>query len=347
MTTSDGRRAGAGAASGAGAALDPGGASSAGAAPIAGRVPDFFIVGHEKCGTTALYKMLRRHPQVYMSEVKEPRFFTPELRSRTPALEDEPRPETLEQYLALFARAQPGQRAGEASPQYLRSAGAARAIAAVAPDARIVAIVREPASFLRSVHVQAVQAGREPQRDLRKALALEDARREGRRVPRELSSPDWLLYSRHVRYVEQLRRFHAEFPPERVLVLVYDDYRDDNEATVRKVQRFLEIDDTLPVAPVQSMQTVSTVRFTSLHPISRRLRLARHRPEVAGPIARSVHALSSKRLRVLWRRAVYTDAAAPDEQLTRELRRRFAPEVQALSEYLDRDLVSLWGYDRI
>jgi hypothetical protein len=312
-----------------------------------GRVPDFFIVGHEKCGTTALYKMLKRHPQVYMSDVKEPRFFTPELRTRTPALEDEPRPDTLAQYLALFVAAQPQQRVGEASPQYLRCADAARAIAAVAPDARIVAILREPASFLRSVHVQAVQAGREPQRDLRKALALEDARREGRRVPRELSSPDWLLYSQHVRYVEQLRSFHAEFPPERVLVLIYDDYLGDNEATVRKVQRFLEIDDTLAVAPVQSMQTVSTVRFTSLHPISRRLRLARHRPEVAGPIARSVHALSSKRLRVLWRRVVYTDAAPPDEQLMRELRRRFEPEVRALSEYLDRDLIGLWGYDRL
>jgi Sulfotransferase domain len=176
-------------------------------------------------------------------------------------------------------------------------------------------------------------------------MALEDERRQGRSLPSSFASPSWVMYSEHVRYVEQLRRFHAEFPPERVLVLIYDDYRNDNEAIVRKVQRFLEIDDTLPVAPVQTMQTVSTVRFTSLHPISRRLRLARHRPDVAGPIARTVHALSSKRLRVLWRHVVYTDAAPPDEQLMLELRRRSKDEVHALSEYLGRDLVTLWGYD--
>ncbi len=42
-----------------------------------GRVPDFFIVGHPKCGTTALYEMLRRHPQIFMPDIKEPWFFAP------------------------------------------------------------------------------------------------------------------------------------------------------------------------------------------------------------------------------------------------------------------------------
>jgi hypothetical protein len=47
------------------------------------------------------------------------------------------------------------------------------------------------------------------------------------------------------------------------------------------------------------------------------------------------------------RRLVFTEPQAPDESLMLELRRRFAPEVQALSEYLDRDLVALWGYDQL
>ena len=46
-----------------------------------------------------------------------------------------------------------------------------------------------------------------------------------------------------------------------------------------------------------------------------------------------------------WRRVVYADAVAPDEEFMLELRRRFKPQVVALSEYLERDLVSLWGYD--
>ena len=65
------------------------------------RPPDFFIVGQPKSGTTALYEMLRRHPQIFMPENKEPWFFAEELHERTP-----PRPggtpETLAEYLALF-----------------------------------------------------------------------------------------------------------------------------------------------------------------------------------------------------------------------------------------------------
>src|SRR6185312_10090194 len=82
--------------------------------PAQQRLPDFFIAGHPKSGTTALYEALRRHPEIYMPACKEPWFFAPELHVRTP-----PRPEgtprTLEEYLALFAGARPDQRAGEAT----------------------------------------------------------------------------------------------------------------------------------------------------------------------------------------------------------------------------------------
>jgi Sulfotransferase family len=164
--------------------------SGAAAAPSAlacesapGRIPDFFVVGHQKSGTTALYEALRRHPEIYMPDCKEPWFFAPELRERTP-----PRPEgvpgTLTQYLSLFADARPEQRAGEASAQYLWSHAAAEAIATVAPSARIIAILREPASYLRSLHLQFLQTYVETESDLRRALELEPARRRGQHMPR-------------------------------------------------------------------------------------------------------------------------------------------------------------------
>src|SRR4029077_4882927 len=176
------------------------------------RVPDFFIVGHQKCGTTALWEMLRRHPQVFMPRVKERRYFASDLRSPfqvgAPAVR---RRHTLDGYLALFTGAAPEQLIGECSPQYLRSHVAARRIAELAPGARIIAILREPASFLRSFHLQAVQNHIETERDLRKAIALEPDRRQGKHIPRRCHQPRDLLYSDHVRYVEQLRRYHAVF----------------------------------------------------------------------------------------------------------------------------------------
>jgi len=316
------------------------------------RFPDFYIVGHGKCGTTALHRMLLSHPQIHMP-VKEPRYFAPDRRTRywRPASSRRKHPTTEDGYVALFAGARPGQRVGEASPTYLRSALAARNIAAVRPDARIIAILREPASLLRSVHLQALRNYDETQKDLRSALALEQERRHGRRIPRLSQFPQVLLYSELIRYVEQLRRYHERFPREQVLVLIYDDFRADNEATVRQVLRFLDVDDTLPVPQVE-LESLRTPRYVLLDQAMRALHMLRNRTP-AGAAARALERRAPAPLREggavasAWRRLRYVDSPPQDEQLMLELRRRFKPEVQAVSEYLGRDLVKLWGYDRI
>jgi sulfotransferase family protein len=307
--------------------------------PATRRAPDFFIVGHHKSGTTALYQMLRSHPQIYMPDMKEPRYFAGDLRVLF-APEPGSVPETLEEYLALFAGAAPGQRIGEASPSYLRSSEAAAAIAELQPDARIIAIFREPASFLRSLHLHLLQEHVETETDFRAAFANEVLTRHGRRVHR---------YSDHVRYVEQLRRFHAAFPREQVLVLIYDDFRADNAGTLRRVLRFLEVDDTRPVE-VREANTAVGVRHVRLDRLIRRV--SSGQGPGASVVRAALKALTPERLRrdvvhPLRRKLVYGEPPPPDEQFMQELRRRFSPEVVAMSEYLGRDLVALWGYDEL
>jgi hypothetical protein len=314
-------------------------ASAAESSPASAmRAPDFFIVGHHKSGTTALYEMLRRHPQIFMPDLKEPRYFASDLRV---LMQPAPGtlPETLEDYLALFRDAREDQIMGEASPSYLRSQVAAAAIAELQPAARSIAILREPASFVRSLHFQLLQEHVELEKDLRKAFAAEQIVRGGRQVRR---------YSDHVRYVEQLRRFDAVFPREQVLVLIYDDFREDNEATVRRVLRFLDVDEDAPIPALEANPTVN-VRSVRLDGAIRSLYAGR------GPLPRAAKAtvrtlLSERRreqLRGVRRLLSYGTPPAPDEQLMRELRRRFKGEVTALSEYLGRDLVRQWGYDEI
>jgi hypothetical protein len=315
------------------------------AAELQGRVPDFFVIGHQKCGTTALYLMLKSHPQIYMSDVKEPRFFVPELLSPGRNLSK------LDCYMSLFAGASREQHVGDASPQYIRSHTAARAIAELQPAARIIAILREPASFLRSFHLQMVQSKIETQRDFRKALALEDLRRQGRRIPRGCRSVEPLLYSNHIRYVEQLSRYRTAFSRDQVLVLIYDDFRRDNEATVRRVLSFLEVDDTPPVVRAET-KPLKAIRLQPLRRLADSARTARLYPDAARPLGRAVNALTPRQLRsesfrAKWRKVVYKPPVPPDEELMRELRRRFKPEVVALSDYVGRDLVTLWGYDII
>jgi hypothetical protein len=314
-----------------------------------GRVPDFFIVGHHKSGTTAMYEMLRRHPQIYMPETKEPEFFGRDLSQRRKAAAARSgngktfagsRPHSYAEYLSLFATAEPDQRVGEASPSYLSSSTAAGLIAEVRPDARIIAILREPVSFLRSLHLQMVRNHVQDERDLRKAIEADGGGEgDGRKY----------RYADRVRYAEQLGRYGDAFSRDQLLVLIYDDFRADNEATIRTILRFLEVDATAPIVAFDANRTMAA-RSPRLDNFSRTLKAGR------GPLARvaktTFRAITPPSMRrdlsqAFQRKVVYGAAPPLDEGLTIELRRRFKPEVVAASEYLDRDLVSLWGYDDI
>jgi hypothetical protein len=308
--------------------------------------PDFFIVGHPKCGTTALYQMLKAHPQIYMPDLKEPHFF-----AREPRALEEPNkrlPGTQEEYLALFAPARPGQRIGEASTTYLHSPSAAARIAELSPGAQIVAILREPASFVRSLHLQLLQSGVETEADLAGALALEAQRRA------EIATAGgsfWrreLLYGEHVRYAEQARRYHERFGADRVLILIYEDFRRDNEGMVRAVLRFLEVDDTAQIERAEANPTVS-VRHSRASGLVHAVTVGR------GPVSREAKAavksvlprrLRREAVRALTRTLVQRKPPPADAAIMGELRRRFAGEVAAAGEYLERDLTGLWGYDR-
>ncbi len=320
----------------AGAASVPSGA--------AGRPPDFFIVGQPKSGTTALHEMLRVHPQIYMPERKEPWFFATELHNRPP-----PRPDgipgTLEEYLTLFAGARPDQRVGEASPLYLWSRTAARGIAAVQPRAKIIAVLREPASLLRSLHLQFVKSYVETEADFRRAIELEPARRQGREIPRHTYWPAALMYSDHVRYVEQLSRYRDLFGRGQMLVLIYDDFRRDNVAAVQAIARFVGVDGSVPIRPREANPTVA-VRSQRLHELVHAVSVGR------GPVSirvkGAIKAVVPRRVRrgalyATQRRVVYTQPEPVRADFVAELRRRFRDEVYALSEYLGRDLVTLWG----
>ena len=309
-------------------------------------MPDFFIVGHPKCGTTALYEMLRRHPQIYMPDLKEPSYFAEEL---APVAHRATLPGTIEEYLRLFASAGPDRVTGEASAIYLWSSSAARRIASARQDARAIAVLREPASLLRSLHLQNMRSRYEDQGDLRRALELEAVRRDGRCIPAGCLRPQALLYSDYPRFVEQLRRFELALSRERLLVLVYDDFRADNVGVVRRVLRFLGVDEGVELGVVRANPTVR-VRSRRLDDLLHSVSVGRG--PVSGLVKMSVKGVSSRRVRrgvlgLVRARAVVAAPPPVDEGLMLQLRRRFRDEVVAVSEYLGRDLVGEWGYDRL
>jgi hypothetical protein len=264
-------------------------------------------------------------------------------------------PKNLDEYLSLFDGAAPGQRTGEASAWYLWSQSAAAAIAELRPDARIVAILREPASFLRSLHMQCVQAHIEPEKDLRRAIAAETKRRhkpgpaprDPSDWPRVLPAVGGLIYSDYVRYTDQLRRYLDQFPTENVLTLIYDDYLEDNDGTVRKVLRFVGADENTAAAATAANPTVR-VRSRRLNDLLRNVYMGEGTAarRVKGTLKRVVPSqrLRRRAVETMQHQVLYTAPPPPDAALMAELRGRFKPEVEALGKHLQRDLVALWNY---
>jgi hypothetical protein len=321
------------------------GSSGGGASPepVPGRWPEFFVVGQAKSGTTALAEMLGQHEQIFIPRIKEPSFFANELLGP----EHQGRAMGERRYHKLFAAARDDQLSGDASTQYISSEEAARKIAAVRPDARIIVLFRDPVAFVISMHRQQVQNRYESEADLGRALALEEDRALGRRVPKLAPRRTGLLYTRLARYVEQLARYENEFPAEQILPLIYEDFRADNRGTLAGIFEFLGVSDDVTITPSQANPTVHVRSKGAQRAIYALTALQRSKAtrgvvdSVVGAIPEGARARATAFARDRLRESAPREV---DPEVVAELRARLRPEVVALGEHLNRDLVGLWGY---
>lgn len=296
-------------------------------------IPDFFIAGAPKCGTTALYEYLRGHPQVFMPRRKEPHFFCSDLQA--PYYVRDPG-----QYRALFDGAQPGQRVGEASVWYLYSERAAAEIQAAAPGAQFIVMLRNPVEMVYSYHSQRLFNHTEDVADFDAALALEDERRHGRRLPARLDHVHGLMYTSIARYGAQLERLFAHVDRERVLVLLYDDFRARTGEVFAQVLRFLAIDEAYR-PELQVVNANGRVRSSALFSLL-------HRPPPS--VRAAVSALVPRPLRYRVRSRLVAMNVVREKRppvspaAAAFLRDAYRDDVARLGTLLGRDLGALWGF---
>lgn len=197
--------------------------------------PNFFIVGAPKCGTTALYEYLRHHPNIYMSKLKEPHFFANDLGSY-------PAAKTLEDYTKLFAESgQEHLRVGEASVYYLRSLVAIPNIREFNPEARIIAMFRNPVEMVYSLHSQLVYVSEETVSDFETAWRLQDRRSQGLDLPPASRGSFLVQYAEIGRFGTQTQRLLSTFPREQVKLILYDDFAASPRDVYDEVIQFLGI----------------------------------------------------------------------------------------------------------
>jgi hypothetical protein len=233
------------------------------------RLPDFIIFGVQKCGTTSLHEYISANPKVSPALRKEVRFF------------DRPKKwgEGVDWYRAHFPISRPDDAdlTGEASPYYMLYPLAAKRVKQVAPEAKLITILRNPADRAFSHWRHNHQRGYE-------TLSFEDAieaepERLDREIERLLEDETYRAfalqrYSYQLRgmYADQLDRWLALFPREQILVLSTEALREDRNSVVSRTEEFLG----LPHIDTTDLGEHMVGRFSSTMDPTTRERLLDH-----------------------------------------------------------------------
>ena len=302
--------------------------------------PDLFIIGAPKSGTTSLYGYLAGHPEVYMSVVKEPLYFCPDVRSGHNRRRLEyPRDEAS--YLQLFSDARDQKRLGEATTRYLVSREAARLVHEFQPNAFAIAMLRNPVEMVYALHNERVSQRHETLTDFEQALAADADRSRGLGLPPGTNDLGG-VYRESARYADPLARWIAALGSERVHVIVFDDFARDTAHEFQRVLEFLAVDPdyrpaSFAVRNASHRQRQWVRRIMDSGPGN----WATHDalPALIGPNARARLALRFRQSRLNRRPAPRPPIP---QRLRRDLEEEFRPDAERLGAMLGRDLAALW-----
>lgn len=218
--------------------------------------PNFFIVGAAKAGTTALQEMLSRHPNIYMSPIKEPNFFSEDIKKtdfislnkkiKKSKIEFDsngnivPRHQlyldTKESYLSLFKASNKENHKikGEASVSYLYSKDAAKNIYSFNPESKIIIILRNPIERAFSHFLMDLRLGNTNHTNFIDAVKSDfESKNKGWGISH--------LYIELGLYHNQIQRYFQVFPKEQIKIYSYEEFKKNNQAILEGIYKFLEI----------------------------------------------------------------------------------------------------------
>ena len=288
-------------------------------------LPNFFIVGTPKAGTTALYNYLRQHPDIYLPECKEPHFFSYVGES----LPEWGIPE-IEAYKQLFNSARGGQVIGEASTWYLYSSTAAEQIHRLLPDSKIIVVLRQPVERAYSSWSFRLQCGWEPIQNFEQAIEAE--------LSRIQSGFSWdFHYLNTGFYYSQLKRYFDLFRRDQIKVYLQEDLKADTAALMQDIFRFLEVDDsyTTDVSEKHNVTRIPKNRWINQF-LSKETSVKSFLKKV---MPNSLRSTASHRLRKLNNTSVPLLSTEMHQKLTLKYRE----DIGKTAKLIDRDL-SGWLY---
>jgi hypothetical protein len=299
---------------------------------------NLFIVGAPKCGTTALFSYLEKHPGIFAPDFKELRFFCDDKNVN--------RISSMEAYLKAFAGARESHRyLCDASPGYLMSEAAIPGIYRFNPEAKLIAMLRHPADLFFSMHGQAYYTFNEDVSDPEIAWRLQDVRAEGKSIPATCRDPINLQYKTRCTLSVQLERMFAVFPREQILLISLDELKKDPKALYEKVLAFLGLkSDGRTEFPKENSSKTHRNRVLGRFLISRRKEFfdltnstLTNRSAIKSVVLRVCRRLGSAIRK--WNTVPYK-RPAPRPEFISELLEIFQPEVDRLKSLTGLELKS-------
>ncbi len=285
--------------------------------------PSFYVIGAYRSGTTTLYRLLRQHPGVFLPLEKEPNFFAVDGNPDASAVLQSRAVVDRDGYEALYRSATDQQRSGDISPEYLRNPYVAAHLASVVPEARLVAVLRNPIERAWSDFLLHRRDGNEQCETLTEALAQQTERTTGQdhRAGHYIDSG---------MYAAQLQRYYDHFPAEQIQVHLFEDLKSDLQGTMSSIFDHIGVDSGFEVEQEAPINASGIPR----NPVVAAALKAR---AYARPyVSRSV----LERVRPVWDRVISRQLSRPslseaDRVLLAE---QYRQEIPALEQLLNRDL---------
>jgi len=288
-------------------------------------LPNFYIIGANKAGTTSLYYYLDQHPDIFMCWPKEPMFFMAEdinddIRNRPDAQHLKIFVGNFKDYSALFDKVSDERAIGEASTGYLPNYNVPQRIKKYTPEAKFIAILRNPVDRAYSAYTYALALGIEPLNNFSQAIE-------------EAQSNNWRHYVKLGLYCRQLLKYYETFNKNQIRIYLYDDLRSDPLSLVKSIFQFLEVDDSF-IPDISKEHNVTLIpKNKMMHLLLTKLTAISTNIEPMIPI--NVSGLFNKMINLN-----LTKPPKLDIQTRKDLIEVYREDILKLQDLLQRDLTS-------
>ena len=296
---------------------------------MADKKPNFIVIGAMKAATTSLYTYLKKHPEIFMTKVKEPMFFNNFQQENNYKILGKKRkkPTTLEEYLTMFKDVKNEKAIGEASPAYIYNQKAPQLIKEHLPNVKIIAILRHPTDRAYSNYLHAKRADRENSDTFQEAIEVE----------KKKIKDNWSPLYHYIEkgyYSVQLKRYYQLFPKENIRVYLFEDVVKNTKETLKDIFKFLEVDENVEI-DTSKKANVSGTPSGLMGWILKKMRYYNLMPKFA------ISDYLPKFVVKLIFKSVYKPTEKLNEDSRREITEKYyKDEIRILEKLVDRDLSS-------